>query len=91
VAYLGFTAETGELSDNHDIISVRTQNLYRHNTGSNAAGASAPKNTASFAKIKTEGGSWSWFFVKFILFGVALVGAYVGFTVYRTRQRNSRF
>ncbi|KAJ9639511.1 hypothetical protein H2199_006546 [Coniosporium tulheliwenetii] len=28
VAYLGFSAETGELSDNHDIISVQTKNLY---------------------------------------------------------------
>jgi mannose-binding lectin 2 len=92
VAYIGFTAETGELSDNHDIITVRTQNLYRHNTGSNAAKAAEPKPlTASFAKVKTGGGSWTWFFMKFILFGVALTGGYVGFTVWRTRQRNSRF
>jgi mannose-binding lectin 2 len=28
VAYLGFSAETGELSDNFDIISVETKNLY---------------------------------------------------------------
>lgn len=28
VAYLGFSAETGELHDNHDIISVQSRNLY---------------------------------------------------------------
>ena len=28
VAYLGFSAETGELSDNHDIVNVFTKNLY---------------------------------------------------------------
>jgi len=32
VAYLGFSAETGELSDNHDIISVQTKNLYDEST-----------------------------------------------------------
>ncbi|KAL8991879.1 MAG: hypothetical protein Q9188_007685, partial [Gyalolechia gomerana] len=28
VSYLGFSAETGELSDNHDIISIETKNKY---------------------------------------------------------------
>ncbi|KAF2205271.1 vesicular integral-membrane protein VIP36 precursor [Delitschia confertaspora ATCC 74209] len=97
VAYLGFTAETGELSDNHDIISVRTQNLYQHNTGSNAAAQSGTKSGSSTTYLKPtkgkgEGGSsWSWFFMKFVLLGLAITGAYVGFTVWRTRQRNSRF
>lgn len=91
VAYLGFSAETGELSDNHDIISVKTQNLYKKNPGGgkpsnpNAAGGKA----GSFmVREKKTGGSWTWFFMKFILFGLALTGAYVGFTVYRTRQRD---
>lgn len=35
-----------------------------------------------------EGGSWTWFLMKFILFGLALTGAYVGFTIYRTKQRD---
>ena len=89
VAYLGFSAETGELSDNHDIINLRTLNLYQHNTGS-TAGPGSSKLGTKVGKHKT-GGSWTWLFFKFILFGLAVAAAYVGFTVYRTRQRNSRF
>ncbi|ORY11902.1 concanavalin A-like lectin/glucanase domain-containing protein [Clohesyomyces aquaticus] len=89
VAYLGFSAETGELSDNHDIISVKTLNLYQHNSGSNAAAAaSSPGKGASGMKQPKEGGSWSWFFFKFVIFGLVVTGAYVGFTVYRARQRD---
>ena len=36
VAYLGFSAETGELSDNHDIISVKSKNLYQSQSGSSS-------------------------------------------------------
>ncbi|KAF2735936.1 vesicular integral-membrane protein VIP36 precursor [Polyplosphaeria fusca] len=90
VAYLGFSAETGELSDNHDIISVKTLNLYQHNTGSNAqaAAASGGKAGSTINRGKKEGGSWTWFFMKFIFFGLAITGAYVGFTVYRAKQRD---
>lgn len=94
VAYLGFSAETGELTDNHDIISVKSQNLYKKNAGANTAGsgASAPNSadgkTASAMKREKEGSSWTWTFVKFVLFGLALTGAYVGYTVYRTKQRD---
>ncbi|PSN73928.1 hypothetical protein BS50DRAFT_4026 [Corynespora cassiicola Philippines] len=94
VAYLGFSAETGELSDNHDIVSVKTQNLYKHNAGSNAAAAAANtgktgSSTTYNPKPATESsGSWTWFFLKFIIFGLALTGAYVGFTIYRTKRRD---
>ncbi|KAF2180817.1 vesicular integral-membrane protein VIP36 precursor [Zopfia rhizophila CBS 207.26] len=91
VAYLGFSAETGELSDNHDIVSVKTLNLYKHNTGTNAANAASSPGKGGAYKPKKEGGSWSWFFVKFVIFGLVLTGAYVGFTAYRTKQRHSRF
>ncbi|KAJ4294120.1 hypothetical protein N0V90_007810 [Kalmusia sp. IMI 367209] len=87
VAYLGFSAETGELSDNHDIISVRTQNLYMKG-GSGGSGTKAPKKGSSAVRPKESSGSWTWFFFKFVLFGLALTGAYVGFTVYRARQRD---
>ena len=90
VAYLGFSAGTGELSDNFDIVSVKTLNLYQHNSGSNSAAAGSSGKSSS-SKASKEGGSWTWFFMKFVLFGLAVTGAYVGFTIYRTRQRNSRF
>lgn len=94
VAYLGFSAETGELSDNHDIIAVKTNNLYQHNTGStqNAQQQGKGGSGASYAKptshTEKSSGSWSWFLFKFMLFGLAITGAYVGFTIYRTRQRD---
>lgn len=90
VAYLGFSAETGELSDNFDIVSVKALNLYKRNPGqaAPASGATKPGKTASSMTREREGGSWTWFLMKFVLFGLALTGAYVGFTIYRTKQRD---
>lgn len=91
VAYLGFSAETGELSDNHDIVWVRSQNLYMKNPGgaANAAkGGNKGQKTASSMVRPQSSGSWTWFFMKFVLFGLALTGGYVGYTIYRTRQRD---
>jgi lectin, mannose-binding 2 len=91
VAYLGFTAETGELSDNHDLISVSTKNLY---APSYAAGAGAGREPGKKGRKKVKssgGGSWAWLFFKFILFGVVVAGSYVGYTAYRTSKSRSRF
>ncbi|KAI9042868.1 legume-like lectin family protein [Aspergillus affinis] len=96
VAYLGFSAETGELSDNHDIISVKSNNLYgvggSRSSSSDSKRASSPKNDR--ARVKRSGkkkGSWGWFIFKTLLFFAAVGGAYVGYTIYRTKQRYSRF
>ncbi|KAF2751355.1 vesicular integral-membrane protein VIP36 precursor [Sporormia fimetaria CBS 119925] len=97
VAYLGFSAETGELSDNHDIITVRTQNLYKHNSGSNkAAEAKAKGKSASSAKKPTsykgeKKSSWTWTLFKFLLFGLGVALAYVAFTMWRANKRDHRF
>lgn len=95
VAYLGFSAETGELSDNHDIISVVTKNLYdttsRQDAAANkpgATGKSTGKNKNKVAK-DTEGGSWTWFLFKIVLFFMVVAGGYVGYTAWRTSQRRS--
>jgi mannose-binding lectin 2 len=96
VAYLGLSAETGELSDNHDIISLKAENLYSLNRGNNAGGK-GPSDGRSKGratnpnKAPTESGSWTWFLFKTILFIGAVVGAYFGYTVYRTKVRSSRF
>ncbi|KAF2086427.1 hypothetical protein K490DRAFT_66622 [Saccharata proteae CBS 121410] len=99
VAYLGFSAETGELSDNHDIISVSTKNLYSPSGkgSSGAADVRAGRNNPQKLKPsrgkkgKSNGGGWGWFFLKFVLFGLVLTGGYVGFTMYRAQQNRSRF
>ncbi|RDL38141.1 Concanavalin A-like lectin [Venustampulla echinocandica] len=96
VAYLGFSAETGELSDNHDIISVNTKNLYDTKTRpetTRAKDKDSPKVNKGEHKSKKEpgtgGGSWSWFFFKVVLFFGFIAAAYAGFTAWRTQQRRS--
>ncbi|TQS35741.1 hypothetical protein Golomagni_03829 [Golovinomyces magnicellulatus] len=92
VAYLGFSAETGELSDNHDIIEVSTNNLYdtktRDKSGKTTSGPSK-KDKGGHSKEET---SWSLFLFKISLFCICVAGAYVGFTAWRThRNRSHRF
>ncbi|KAI5779721.1 legume-like lectin family-domain-containing protein [Geopyxis carbonaria] len=90
VAYLGFSAHCGELSDNHDIISVSSKNLYSANP--NRPGPGQSNNPRKPLKsTKESSGSWGWFFLKFIIFGVVCVGGYVGWVAFRTQRRNSRF
>ncbi|OJD36106.1 lectin family integral membrane protein [Diplodia corticola] len=98
VAYLGFSSETGELADNHDIISLSTKNLYQPSAAGvdgqppkDRGRARAQKLSAQQRKKQKEGGSWTWFLFKFLLFGMVLAGAYVGFTAYRTQRMRSRF
>jgi lectin, mannose-binding 2 len=88
VAYLGFSAETGELSDNHDIISVAAKNLYSASSSKITAGSGRRKGgkKAGGRKEAKSGGSWTWFFMKIVIFILAVGGAYVGYTVYRTQQ-----
>lgn len=97
VAYLGFSAETGELADNHDLISLSTKNLYQPSAAGvdgqppkDRGRARAQKLQAQQRKKQSEGG-WGWFLFKFLLFGMVLAGAYVGFTAYRTQRMRSRF
>jgi mannose-binding lectin 2 len=91
VAYLGFSAETGELSDHHDIISIEAKNLYQAQPtgGKPTPGSSRGKKSAS----SKEGGSWTWFFMKTIFFFLVAGGGYVGYTAWRTNssKRSHRF
>lgn len=89
VSYLGFSAETGELSDNHDIISVSTKNLYSPSGQSAAGSRDYSRNKSRHKKAKkSSSGSWFWFFMKFVLFGCVVAAGYVGFTAYRARRRD---
>jgi mannose-binding lectin 2 len=95
VTYLGFSSETGELSDNHDIIAVSTKNLYSPTGQTGAYGAAGSRDHTRSRKGKPnhpsgegESGGWGWFLFKFVIFGILLVGAYVGFTAYRARTRD---
>lgn len=90
VSYLGFSAETGELSDNHDIISVNAKNLYTTASGQTSKSSPGGKNR-KFKKVKTSsgGGGWGWFLFKIVLFGLVVGGGYVGYTAYRTNSKRS--
>ena len=97
IGYLGFSAETGELSDNHDILSVSTHNLHFAQEFGNRLGDSSSRRQKS-ASVgsknngqQRESGSWSMFLFKVILFVLVCGAAYVGFTLYRTNTRSSRF
>lgn len=101
VAYLGFSAETGELSDNHDIVSVSTKNLYDTKGKGESTTATKGKDSKekpSKGKGKDRGrkdkevkerGGWGWFLFKVFMFFAVVGGAYVGFTAWRTQQRRS--
>jgi mannose-binding lectin 2 len=92
VAYLGFSAETGELADNHDIVAVETRNLYNSDGRNiNMDSAKASKKKGRGKNSRQSGGSWFWTFLKFIFFGCLITGAYVGYTAYRTHKNRSRF
>jgi mannose-binding lectin 2 len=100
VAYLGFSAETGELHDNHDIIALETFNMHVRDASETAraearkaatakGGQKAQKGYKASRRQKSRG--WWWFFLKMIIFFVVVVGAYVGYTMYRASRRGSRF
>ena len=93
VAYLGFSAETGELSDNHDIVSITTRNLYTVAPSSSKEQGKKDKgkfgSSSMSSKKKKKGGSWTWFFFKVFAFFAVVGGAYVGFTAWRTQQKRS--
>jgi mannose-binding lectin 2 len=102
VAYLGFSAETGELADSHDIISIESRNLYipasdGSKTPASPGGSSGMKSSTKKKKpqkgqkSEKSSGGWTWMFVKFILFGFAIAGAWAGFTAYRVQKSKSRF
>lgn len=91
VAYLGFSAETGELSDNHDIISVNAKNLYttqpvKPTTPGSGRGG---RKGATRGGSGSDGSSWTWFFMKIFFFFLVVGGGYVGYTAWRTNSKRS--
>ena len=93
IAYLGFSAETGELTDNHDIVAVRTKNLYMSaGSGGTSSNSKTKGSGKGYGKNRgRNGGSWTWFFMKVILVFLVIGGGYVGFTAYRSRSKSHRF
>ncbi|KAI8989392.1 legume-like lectin family-domain-containing protein [Pilobolus umbonatus] len=80
--YLGFSAHTGEVTDNHDIISVVTKTLRPA-----VKEASAP---LPLKKVTSSSGLFAMSF-KFILFGCFVGVLFLGYKFYDQRNRMKRF
>ncbi|KAI0669592.1 legume-like lectin [Trametes maxima] len=90
--YIGFSAMTGDIADNHDIISVTTYSAVL-----SSPDAQRDKLTgASSSSSSSRGGAASWFMFVFSLIGklfLALLAFAVGVQIYRwwiMRQTNQR-
>ncbi len=87
-AYLGFSAHTGELSDNFDIINVETRNLYSPVGSSSSSNNRSPGRSGKGRKDKSQkSGSWLGFFLKLTLLVGVCVGGYFGYTAWRANKR----
>ncbi|KEZ42623.1 hypothetical protein SAPIO_CDS5867 [Scedosporium apiospermum] len=91
ISYLGFSAETGELSDNHDIISIRARNLYIAPRSSKPAAGKNKKPQKAHSYQKKKSGSWLGFLVKSVLVLFVIAGSYVAYTAWRTSKKSHRF
>ncbi|KAI9267393.1 legume-like lectin family-domain-containing protein [Sporodiniella umbellata] len=81
--YLGFSAHTGEVSDNHDIISVITRPIP-------AAIKEMPPRPSKKTKVGSSGGIVSFLFKLFLICAVA-GGLFVGYRYYDQKTRMKRF
>lgn len=95
-AYLGFSAHTGELSDNFDIVTVETRNLYQPVKAQTGTGAGRDKgyqsSSGNLTQKKRSGGSWTGLFFKVMLIPVGAAGGWYGWKEYKRRQqRNGKY
>jgi len=90
-AYLGFSAHTGELTDNFDIISLETKNMYNPVNSQTGRNRSNQRAGSGRGRAEKKSGGWGWFLFKIVIFILVAGGGYVGFTMYRSKKRSSRF
>ncbi|KAJ7721534.1 legume-like lectin family-domain-containing protein [Mycena metata] len=83
--FLGFSAMTGDVSDNHDIISVTT---YSAVLSPQSAQRDKPGSTF-FSRGPDKKGTWLGFFFKLILVGGVCAGGYYGYEEYKRRKMYS--
>lgn len=85
---MGFSAHTGDVSDEHDIISISTHNVVWHPP---VPGSATKKRGAS--KYGARGGSGSWLFaiVKWLFLAVLVCVAVIVFKSYRSKKSAKRF
>lgn len=96
--YLGVTAATGDLSDNHDVVSIKTymletlpeQQAKLHELASLVPSASHAAPHRDHVEDVPPPTSWKrFFFILFIILIVLVVGG-IGFYVYNEKSKESR-
>ncbi|EJF60754.1 legume-like lectin, partial [Dichomitus squalens LYAD-421 SS1] len=81
--YVGFSALTGDVSDNHDIISVTTYSAILSSPDAQRDKLTGSKKPG-LAGVAAS--SWSWTFIKLFLFVGVVAGALYGYKTYALRQ-----
>ncbi|KAH9909430.1 legume-like lectin family-domain-containing protein [Epithele typhae] len=81
--YIGFSALTGDVSDNHDIISITTYSAIL-----SSPDAQRDKLTGNAGRKFgiSQSSSWTWTFVKLFLFVGVVAGALYGYKQHTLRQ-----
>lgn len=91
-AYLGFSAHTGELTDNFDIVSVETRNLYNPvAANSGRAAAAAARASGRGRPPDKRSHTWAGFIVKVLCIAGVAGLCYVGYKLYKEKQRYPRY
>ncbi|RDX48732.1 hypothetical protein K466DRAFT_650693 [Polyporus arcularius HHB13444] len=86
--YVGFSALTGDVSDNHDIISVTTYSAILSSPDQQRDKLTGTKKLG-FAGAASSG--WGWTFIKLLLFVGIVAGALYGYKTYALKQARSGF
>lgn len=92
--YLGFSAHTGDVSDEHDIISVSTHNVVWHAPRDGAGLGGKTPRRAKKPYRKGERSRVLGFFIglfKWLLLIAVVAVAFVVFRSYRTQKNAKRF
>lgn len=100
-AYLGFSARTGELSENHDLHRVQVYSLRnppsRYNELIDLDNGKTLRDRTSYSKAQakssgkhTGGGSWLGFIFKILLLLAVILLAVVGYGIYITKNQRRK-
>jgi mannose-binding lectin 2 len=91
---MGFSAHTGDVADEHDIISIATHNVVWHPPVPGASAKRGSKKYTSRDRSRNGGGgfgSWLFAMIKWLFFAVVIVVAFIVFRGYQTKKSAKRF
>lgn len=91
--YMGFSAHTGDVGDDHDIISVSSHNVVWHAPQPGASSRKRKGGTGNTGGRSNGGGVGVFLYamIKWLFFAVILVIGVIVFRGYRTKKSAKRF